>query len=71
MDIVTAGPAFVAATCPVMTKMPAPTMAPTPRKMSCHGPRTRLRPEDSEEASWDNCSRLFVANRTLFMEPHL
>src|SRR5512138_1497750 len=68
MDSVIAGPAFWAATIPVMLKIPAPTMAPTPRKIRCHGPRTRLSPDASDVASWVSCSRLLVANRGLFMD---
>ena len=36
-----AGPASLAATRPVMTKMPAPMMAPTPSEVRPTGPRTR------------------------------
>src|SRR5262245_56689611 len=39
----TAGPALVAAVSPVVTKMPAPIIAPTPREVSAIGPRTRRR----------------------------
>src|SRR5580704_14459509 len=38
-----AGPANCAAACPVMTKMPAPMTAPTPRVSRLIGPRARRR----------------------------
>jgi hypothetical protein len=39
-----AGPASLAAARPVMTKMPAPMMAPMPSEVSETGPSTRLSP---------------------------
>src|SRR5579859_4932027 len=38
---VTAGPAWVAATTPVSTKMPTPMMPPRPMAVSCQRPSTR------------------------------
>src|SRR5690348_6929887 len=38
---VTAGPAWVAATTPVNTKMPTPMMPPRPMAVSCQRPSTR------------------------------
>src|SRR5262249_10897389 len=37
----TAGPALLAAVSPVVTKMPAPMMAPTPSDVRAIGPRAR------------------------------
>ena len=48
---VIAGPAFVAAACPVRTKMPAPTIAPTPSTMTSNVPRLR-------RSLWDSSSVL-------------
>src|SRR3974390_2703051 len=39
----TAGPAFPAATVPVSTKMPAPTVEPTPKQVSAKNPTLRRR----------------------------
>ena len=40
-DSITAGPASSAATRPVITNIPAPMIAPTPRDISDTGPSTR------------------------------
>src|SRR5215212_9444947 len=40
-EITTPGPAYVAAAWPVITKMPAPMIAPMPSAISCQGPRVR------------------------------
>src|SRR5882672_2173845 len=60
------GPASVAATRPVMTKMPAPMMAPTPNDVSPIGPRIR-RSRFSPSISACNCSSDFVANNPFNM----
>src|SRR5205814_4324448 len=39
----TAGPAYSAATCPVITKIPAPMTAPMPRVTRLRGPSARTR----------------------------
>src|SRR5512135_2418142 len=50
-----------------MTKMPAPTIAPMPRKMRCQGPSTRLRPWAVSSASRDKSARLFLARSRLLI----
>ncbi len=42
IDRTMAGPACIAAACPVSTKMPVPMMAPMPSIVRSTGPRTRL-----------------------------
>src|SRR5262249_39677386 len=64
-DSMIAGPAWLAAAWPVMTKMPPPITAPMPRAVSPQGPRwrRRLRPLAS---SWAACGCL-VAHSCLNM----
>ena len=56
-----AGPASWAATRPVMTKMPAPMMAPMPSEVRAIGPRMRRR-RFSPAASACSVSSDFLAN---------
>ena len=59
-DNTTAGPAKFAAALPVITKMPAPMMAPMPRLIRLNGPSERFR------SLWSNscwiCATDFFAN---------
>src|SRR5262245_8643909 len=59
-----AGPASMAATRPVMTKMPAPMIAPMPRDVSPTGPSTR-RSRFSPSASARSVASDFLANSCL------
>ncbi len=62
--IVTDGPARSAIAAAVLTKRPAPMIAPIPRATSAHGPRVRLRvPSPVEPASASSASIDFVRNR--------
>src|SRR4030067_3674373 len=54
-----------------MTKMPAPTRAPVPRKMRSQGPRTRLSPCVVAVASRVRSSSLLVWNSLLFIPTSL
>src|SRR5262245_53224877 len=60
-DTMMAGPASMEATRPVMTKMPAPMMAPMPSEVRPTGPSTRRR-RFSPSASASNVLRLLRAN---------
>ncbi len=57
-----AGPAYCAAARPVMTKMPAPMMAPTPSDVSEIGPSTRCR-RCSPAISAKRISSVFLRER--------
>src|ERR1700746_775220 len=59
-----AGPASTAATRPVMTKMPAPMMAPMPSEVSPTGPSTRRRRFSPRASAWRVASD-FLANSCL------
>ena len=63
-DSMSAGPALSWAAWPVSTKMPVPMIAPTPRLVSCTGPRTRRR-RFSPFASSRSMARGFRANKEL------
>ena len=60
-ETITAGPASWAAARPVITKMPAPMMQPTPSDVSATGPSTRCR-RCSPAISASSISRSFLAN---------
>src|SRR5438876_7719030 len=64
-----AGPANCAAACPVMTKIPAPMMAPIPNVTRLIGPRARFRQcSPDSPASFISVSIGFVANKGLPMQ---
>src|SRR5712692_7719762 len=60
-DIMTAGPASAAAVRPVITKIPAPMIAPMPRDVRLMGPRIRRR-RFSPSISACSVSSDFLAN---------
>src|SRR6266699_3061544 len=60
----TAGPAYSAATCPVITKMPAPMTAPMPSVMRLSGPSARVRACSPRASAWARSAAIgLVANR--------
>src|SRR5205823_13152872 len=64
-----AGPANCAAACPVITKIPAPMMAPIPSVTKLRGPSARLRLCSPDSlASFISVSIGFVANKGLPMQ---
>ena len=65
-----AGPASSAATRPVITKMPAPMMAPMPSEVRATGPSTRRR-RFSPSASARSVSSDFLANSCFQNMPYL
>src|SRR2546425_8857610 len=62
----TAGPAYSAATCPVITKIPAPMTAPMPSVTRLRGPSARLRAcSPAASASARRVAIGLVANRVI------
>ncbi len=61
-EIVIPGPALLAATVPVMTKMPAPMMTPTPKTMRSRTPRSFFSWCSGSWVSAMDCSTDFVRN---------
>src|SRR6266566_2088009 len=60
----TAGPAYSAATCPVITKMPAPMTAPMPSVMRLSGPSARVRACSPRASAWARSAAIgLVADR--------
>src|SRR5678816_1726027 len=61
-----AGPAYCAAAVPVRTKMPAPMIAPMPRRVRLRAPSDRLREcsPSSDASLWRN-STLFLDHKPM------
>src|SRR5690606_2071188 len=63
-DSATAGPALSRATCPVSTKMPVPTITPTPKTVRSSGPSARRSRCVGSSVPRIDCSTDFVRSRS-------